>query len=168
MSAALCLPAVSAADAAHAWPSEYEQSRPVRPAAVPKPAKEPAQPLISLAFYRKYTASMLRRYLYASLQVGRAPSILHDPVGRGWVSSRRVRTFEDAVIFVLDIETCLNKLNTVERALLSRVILQDFTQAEAAQLLGMSVRAVSYKLQYALDHLTELLLEAKLLIIPDL
>jgi hypothetical protein len=39
-------------------------------------------PSISLAFYRKHTERMLRRYLYASMQVGRAPSILGDPVGR--------------------------------------------------------------------------------------
>ncbi len=65
---------------------------------------EPTAPQPSLGFYRKHTESMLRRYLYASMQVGRAPSILGEPVGRGWVSSRPVRTFEDAVIFVLDVE----------------------------------------------------------------
>jgi hypothetical protein len=55
-------------------------------------------------FFRKHTERMLRRYLYSSMQVCRSPSILGDSVGRGWVSSRRVRTFEDAVIFVLDVE----------------------------------------------------------------
>jgi len=39
---------------------------------------------VSLAFYRKHTESMLRRYLYASMQVGRAPSILSEPIARGW------------------------------------------------------------------------------------
>ncbi len=72
-------------------------------------------PVVSLAFYRKHTEKMLRRYLYASMQVGRAPSILGDPVGRGWVSSRPVRTFEDAVIFVLDVEKCLNQLGPLDR-----------------------------------------------------
>lgn len=109
---------------------------------------------------------MLRRYLYASMQVGRAPSILGDPVGRGWASSRPVRTFEDAVIFVLDIENCLSKLGSLDRELLARIVLQEYTQVEAASLLGMSVRAASYKFQLALDRLTEKLLDASLLVIP--
>lgn len=110
---------------------------------------------------------MLRRYLYASMQVGRAPSILGDPVGRGWVSSRPVRTFEDAVIFVLDVERCLDRLGALDRQLLSKVILQEYTQVETAALMGMSVRAVSYKVPQALDRLTERLLESGLLIFPQ-
>ena len=130
-------------------------------------AETPAQPPESLAFYRRHAERMLRRYLYASMQVGRAPSILSDPVGRGWVSSRRVRTFEDAVIFVLDVEKCLNRLCPLDQQLLARIVLQEYTQAEAAALLGMSTRAVSYKFHAALDRLTEQLLEADLLILPD-
>ena len=63
--------------------------------------------------------SCLRRYLYASMQVGRAPSILGEPIGRGWASSRPIRTFEDAVIFVLDVETCLNRLGSLDRRCLA-------------------------------------------------
>ena len=100
------------------------------------------------------------------MQVGRAPSILGDPVGRGWVSSRPVRTFEDAVIFVLDVEQCLKRLNVLDRHLLSRVVLQEYTQSEAAAMLGMSLRAVAYKVPLALDRLTERLLESGLLILP--
>jgi DNA-directed RNA polymerase specialized sigma24 family protein len=110
---------------------------------------------------------MLRRYLYASMQVGRAPAILGDPIGRGWVSSRPVRTFEDAVIFVLDVETCLNALGSLDRQLLCRIAIQEYTQAEAATLLGMSVRTISYKFPLAVDRLTEKLLEAGLLLLPD-
>ena len=117
-------------------------------------------PWVSLAFYRKHTESMLRRYLYASMQVGRTPSILSDPVSRGWASSRPIRTFEDAVIFVLDIEKCISRLGSLDRQLLSRIVLQDYTQAEAASLLGMCVRTVSTKYPKALDSLTEKLLES--------
>jgi len=126
---------------------------------------EVSEPLVSYAFYRKHTESMLRRYLYASMQVGRTPSILSDPVGRGWVSSRPIRTFEDAVIFVLDVERCLAKLSALDKALLSRIVLQEYTQAEAAALIGMSPRTVAYKFPKALDRLTELLLESDLLIL---
>jgi Sigma-70, region 4 len=131
-----------------------------------KPANTPDEPVVSLGFYRRHTESMLRRYLYASMQVGRAPSILGDPVARGWASSRTVRTFEDAVIFVLDLEKCLDQLGSLDRQLLSRIVLQEYTQAEAAMLLGMSVRSVSYKFSQALDRLTEKLLASGLLVLP--
>ena len=129
--------------------------------------KPAAAPVVSLAFYRKHTEKTLRRYLYASMQVGRAPSILGEPIARGWVSSRPVRTFEDAVIFVLDVETCLNSLGSLDRQMLYRVVIQEYTQAEASTLLGMSVRSISNKFPVALDHLTEKLLEAGLLVLPD-
>jgi hypothetical protein len=126
-----------------------------------------AAPAISLAFYRKYTEKLLRRYLYASMQVGRAPSVLGDSVGRGWASSRPIRTFEDAIIFVHDVETCLNQLGSLDRQMLSRIVLQEYTQAEAASLLGMSVRTISYKFPQALDRLTQKLLASGVLIIPQ-
>lgn len=100
------------------------------------------------------------------MQVGRAPSILSDPVARGWASSRLVRTFEDAVIFVLDIESCLSKLGSLDRELLSRVVLQEYTQAETAILLGMSPRTVSNRFALALDRLTKKFLKANLLVLP--
>lgn len=70
------------------------------------------------------------------------------------------------MIFVLDLEKCLNQLGWLDRQMLSRIVLQEYTQAETASLLGMSVRAVSYKLPMALDRLTEKLLEADLLVLP--
>src|ERR1700677_315654 len=137
-------------------------------AARPDPGlgKHEYKPPANLAFYRKHTESLLRRYLYASTQVGRAPSILGDPVGRGWASSRPVRTFEDAVIFVLDIENCLSQLNILDRELLSRVVLQNYTQEEAARMLGLGMRTIGYRFPLALDRLTEKLLAADLLVLP--
>ncbi len=170
MSAALQLPMVwGTGGTEKAWPEKQrtEETRPVETARLKREEKPEGEPDVSLAFYRKHTESMLRRYLYASMQVGRAPSILGDPVGRGWVSSRPVRTFEDAVIFVLDVERCLDKLGALDRALLSRIVLQEFTQAETAALLGMSARTVTYKYPQAVDRLTEKLLNAGLLILPE-
>ncbi len=167
MSAALQLPVVwGVGDPLHEWnPGRREQNKAQNPPSGGKARpREAAEPLVSYGFYRKHTESMLRRYLYASMQVGRTPSILSDPVGRGWVSSRPIRTFEDAVIFVLDVERCLAKLSSLDRMLLSRIVLQEYTQAEAATLLGMSPRTVAYKFPKALDRLTELLLESDLLI----
>jgi hypothetical protein len=131
-----------------------------------EPEHRPPKPAANLAFYRRHTASLLRRYLYASMQVGRAPSILSDPVSRGWASSRPVHTFEDAVIFVLDIENCLNQLGALDREILSKLILQEYTQAEIAVLLGISARYMTKRLGLALDRLTERLLASGLLVIP--
>jgi hypothetical protein len=130
------------------------------------PQTDQPEPAVSLAFYRRHTESILRRYLHASMQVGRAPSILSDPVGRGWASSRPIRTFEDAVIFVLDVERCLDRIDAFDRQLLSRIVLQEYTQAETAVMLGMSTRAISYKLPQAIDRLTEHLLASGLLVLP--
>jgi DNA-directed RNA polymerase specialized sigma24 family protein len=170
MSAALQLPVIwGAGNLQVAWHESRRrnQGNPASQAAAnPQETTPDHGPVTSLAFYRKHTEKMLRRYLYASMQVGRAPSILGDPIARGWASSRPVRTFEDAVIFVLDIEKCLDQLGSLDRQMLSRVVLQEYTQAEAANLLGMSVRTICYKLPQALDRLTEKLLETGLLVLP--
>jgi len=168
MSAALQLPMDWEPGTSEAeWRTErrrWERKPDAQPRA--QPAAAQAKPPANLAFYRRHTESLLRRYLYASMQVGRAPSLLSDPVSRGWASSRRIRTFEDAVIFVLDIENCISQLGSLDREILGRVVLQEYTQAEAAVLLGMAVRTISYKYPLAVDRLTEKLLAASLLILP--
>jgi DNA-directed RNA polymerase specialized sigma24 family protein len=45
-------------------------------------------------------------------------------------------------------------------------VLQDYTQEEAALMLGMGIRTVGYRFPLALDRLTEKLLEADLLVLP--
>jgi hypothetical protein len=168
VSAALQLPTIWATESTiHEWNTDQLEAHDEATCADPEggTGAEPV-PEISLAFYRKHTEKMLRRYLYASMLVGRAPSILGEPVSRGWVSCRRIRTFEDAVIFVLDIERCLGRLGTFDRAILSRIAVQEYTYPETAALLGISVRTVSYKYPIALDRLTELLLNSGLLILP--
>ena len=169
MSAALQLPMIWELGTAQAA-GQIEQRRGKKPPEIKPgvvPERRQPRPAANLAFYRKHTESLLRRYLYASMQVGRAPSILSDPVGRGWASSRPVRTFEDAVIFVLDVENCLSKLGRLDREILGRVVLQDYTQIETAALLGMSVSTISHRFPDALDRLTEKVLSAGLLLISQ-
>ena len=143
----------------------------LRPEALQQMEQQQAEPaaetISTYAFYRKHTENLLRRYLYASMQVGRSPSLLGESVGRGWVSSRRVRTFEDALIFVLDVERCLKKLTNLDRQMISRILLQEYTQAETAVLLGISVRTICIKLPQAIDRLTESLVESDLLTLPN-
>ena len=167
MSAAFQLPLSCEAGASHAaWRIERHRWERKPASRIEAGPAANSRPSVSLAFYRRHTESLLRRYLYASMQVGRAPSILGDSVGRGWASSRPVRTFEDAVIFVLDVEKCLNKLPLLDREILSRVVLQEYTQVEVAGMLGMAIRTMGYKYPLALDRLTEKLLAASLLVLP--
>jgi hypothetical protein len=136
------------------------------PVAVPAVGRDGAALLQSLAFYRKHTERMLHRYLYASMLVGRAPSILNEPLNRGLVSSRPVRSFEDAVIFVLDMESCLAKLQPLDRLILAKIVLQEYTHSETALLLRIGDRVLEARLGLALDRLTQVLLDARLLMLP--
>lgn len=116
-----------------------------------------------LEFYRKYTEVMLRRYQRLSLRAGRMPSVLGQDVFRGRTSTYRIHSFEDAVIFVYDMERCMEKIGDFERELLLRVAIQEYTQGEAAHMLGVSLRTVVRRYAQALDCLTEILLERKLM-----
>jgi Sigma-70, region 4 len=131
-------------------------------------AEKPAttQAPVEMAFYRKYTEGMLRRYMYRSMEIGRVPSLLGDFSFRGRSSNRKAYTFEDSVIFVYDVERCLARLNRLERELVGRIALQEYTLAETAALTGMSVRTVVRRYSEALDRLTQVFLRLELLQVP--
>jgi Sigma-70, region 4 len=131
-------------------------------------AEKPAttQAPVEMAFYRKYTEGMLRRYMYRSMEIGRVPSLLGDFSFRGRSSNRKAYTFEDSVIFVYDVERCLVRLNRLERELVGRIALQEYTLAETAALTGMSVRTVVRRYSEALDRLTQVFLRLELLQVP--
>lgn len=153
MSTALCIAQI------HAATHPVRQWQIIRCSQPRTPA--PAAP--SLACRRRDTEKMLRHYLYASMLVGRTPSLLNNADRRAWVSHRTKHTFEDAVIFVLDMESCLKDLSPLERELLSRIVLQEYSLAEAAMILRVGVRRITLKFQSALDELTAKLLAAGLL-----
>ena len=60
-----------------------------------------------LCLYRQRTTALLRRYMQMALDTGRLPSLLGKELFRSKVSSYRMSTFEDAVIFVHDVDKCL-------------------------------------------------------------
>jgi hypothetical protein len=126
-------------------------------------AQPGARPKVEVAFYRKYTQAMLRRYLRMSMEAGRVPSLLGREMFRGNVTSYRVHSFEDVVVFCLDVERCLAKLTPEEKDLIRRVALQEYTQAETAAVLGMGVRHVCRQYAAALDRLTWMFLEGGML-----
>jgi hypothetical protein len=116
-----------------------------------------------MAFYRKYTEAMLRRYVRLSMESGKVPSLLGQEMFRGRVTSCRMDSFDDVVIFIHDIGTCLEKLDREQQDLISRIALQQYTLGETAVLLGLKPRTVVRRYGQSVDRLTRILLNAKIL-----
>jgi hypothetical protein len=112
--------------------------------------------------YRGRTVAMLRRYMRYSIETGRMPSLL----GREFfpkVTSYTVVTFEDRVIFVHDMEKCLERLDEFSRQLIARHILQEHDQAATGKLLHCTERTVRTYVPVVLDLLSEILLDVGLM-----
>ena len=116
-----------------------------------------------LWLYRDRTVAILKRYSRLSIEAGRLPSLLGREFFRGHVSHYRVTTFEDVVIFVHDVERCLEKLDSFSQQLIAKCVLLDYSQDEAAKLLGCWRRTVGRRYPEALDRLSELFLAGGLL-----
>ncbi len=117
-----------------------------------------------LWLYRERTLGLLRRYRQLSVEVGRLPSLLGREFFRTRVTSYRAGTFEDAVIFVHDVARRLEKLDSFDHKLIAKIVLQDYTHNETARLLGCWRRTVGRRFPEALDQLTDIFLEAGLLV----
>jgi hypothetical protein len=117
-----------------------------------------------LWLYRERTLGLLRRYYRLSVEVGRLPSLLGREFFRTRVTSYRAGTFEDAVIFVHDVARGLEKLDSFDHKLIAKIVLQDYTHNETARLLGCWRRTVGRRFPEALDQLTDIFLEAGLLV----
>ena len=117
-----------------------------------------------VAFYRKYTEGLLRRYVRLSMEAGRAPSLLGREMFRGNVTNYSVQGFDDVVIFVHDVERCIERLDRFSQDLIGRIALQGFTQEETARLTGYSRRTVVRRFPEALDQLSEIFLKVGILL----
>jgi len=113
--------------------------------------------------YRKRTVAMLRRYMRYSIETGRLPSLLGREFFRSKVTSYTVVTFEDRVIFVHDMEKCLDRLNEFSRQLIARHILQEHDRWATARLLQCNEKTVRRLTPLALDLMSEILLDVGLL-----
>ena len=129
------------------------------PALPPPPAPPPPQ----LAFYRKYTEAILRRYVRMSMEVGRVPSLLGRELFRGKITSYRVESFEDAVIFCHDVERSIARLSHSQQALVERIALKQYSVVEAADILATDRRTILRRYCQAIDHLTRIFLDVQLL-----
>jgi hypothetical protein len=113
--------------------------------------------------YRGRTVAMLRRYMRYSIETGRMPSLLGREFFRAKVTVYTVVTFEDRVIFVHDMETCLARLDEFSRQLIARHVLQEHDQAATGRLLHCTERTVRSYMPVVLDLLSEILLDVGLM-----
>src|SRR5580704_18056840 len=116
-----------------------------------------------LWLYRKRTVGLLRRYLRFSIETGRLPSLLGREFSRAKVTYYTAATFEDRVIFVRDVEKCINRLEGWDQQLIARISLQEYGQEQAARILHCSRSKVAHRLPEVLDLLSEDFLRVGLL-----
>jgi hypothetical protein len=113
--------------------------------------------------YRARTVAMLRRYMRYSIETGRLPSLLGREFFRAKVTTYTVVTFEDRVIFVHDMEKCLEKLDEFSRQLIARHILQEHDRWATARLLNCNEKTIRRLTPLVLDMLSEILVDVGLL-----
>jgi len=130
---------------------------------VPEGSREGWEAHSGLWLYRDRTVALLRRYLRLSIEVGRLPSLVGREFFRTRVTLYSTSTFEDSVIFVHDVERSLEALDEIDRALIAKIVLEEYTHEEAARLLGYGYRTVARRFPEALDLVSEIFLERKIL-----
>ena len=123
--------------------------------------RKPVEP--QMAFYRKYTEALLRRYVRMTMETGKVPSLLGQEMFHGNVTSYRVESFEDVVIFLHDVGKCLERLDAEQQHLISGIALQQYTLGETAELMGLKPRTVVRRYCQAVDSLSRVFLSVKML-----
>jgi hypothetical protein len=113
--------------------------------------------------YRGRTVKLLRRYLRMAIEAGRLPSVLGSTFFRSGVTSYSGVTFEDRVIFVRDMEICLERLDEFSREVVKQSVLQEHSLPDAARILHCDEKTVRRQIPIALDECSEILLEMGLL-----
>lgn len=116
-----------------------------------------------LCLYRERVVVLLRRYLRMSIAAGRLPSLLGREFFRTRFTPYQAHTFEDVVIFVHDVEVCLEQLDESDRKLIAMIALREHSQAEVAQVLGYNRRSVVRQYAQALDRMSEIFLRKRIM-----
>ena len=133
-------------------------SRPT-PAFQPTPLDLPPE----LSLYRERTLGLLHRYQRLSVEAGRLPALLGRELFRARISHYDQFTMEDAVVFVHDVERCLQRLDRISRLLLERIVFQDYSRDEVADRLRCHRKTVYARFDDAVDLLTQQFLDRRLL-----
>src|SRR5579871_5510708 len=146
---------------AHQFPAEPVLSRAEELLA--EELEESAEEKRRRRIYRSRTVEMLRRYLRYSIETGRLPSMLGQEFFRAKMTTYSFVTFEDRVIFVHDMERCVERLDEFSRQLIARRILQEHDRWATARLLHCNEKTVRRLTPVALDLLADVLVKMGLL-----
>jgi DNA-directed RNA polymerase specialized sigma24 family protein len=98
-----------------------------------------------------------------SLEAGRLPSAIGREFFRAKITSYTSATFEDRVIFVHDVESCLERLDPFDRDIIARVMLQEHDHERAARMLQCTRKTIERRLPDLLDEMSEEFLRVGLL-----
>lgn len=152
---------------AHQFPARAAEASPVAESPTPQEQERELEEVYErerqMRVYRARTVALLRRYMRYSIETGRLPSMLGKEFFRAKVTAYTVVTFEDRVIFVHDMEKCLERLDEFSRQLIARHILQEHDRWATAKLLHCNEKTVRRCVPMALDLLSEILLEVGML-----
>jgi DNA-directed RNA polymerase specialized sigma24 family protein len=116
-----------------------------------------------LWLYRDRTVALLWRYTRLAVELGRLPSLLGREFFRARVSRYDAQTFEDSVIFVHDVECCLQALEPADKIVIAMLGLEQYTQEETARSLRCTQRTIARHYGEALDRLSEIFLKREIL-----
>jgi hypothetical protein len=117
-----------------------------------------------LWLYRSRTVALLRRYMRLSIETGRLPSVIAREVFRAKITTYTATTFEDRVIFVHDVEVCLDRLAPFDQKIIARIVLQEYDHERAARALHCTRKTIERRLPQILDELSEVFLEVRMLV----
>ena len=91
------------------------------------------------------------------------PSLLGRELFRAKITAFTATTFEARVIFLHDVERCLDRLQDFDRQIIARVCLQEYDHEAAARILHCNRRTLLRRLPELIDELSEMFLKADLL-----
>jgi hypothetical protein len=107
------------------------------------------------SYERMRTMALLHRFFRMSLLVGRMPSLLGREIFRTRMTTQPARAFEDAVLFVCDVERCLRSLDQLDQRLIAYCVLEDHSEWDAARQFQRHQSDISRRLGHTLDVLHE-------------
>jgi Sigma-70, region 4 len=116
-----------------------------------------------VVLYRDRAIALLLKYFRMSVELGHLPSLLGREFFRSHVTSYGTHTFEDAVIFVHDVERCIEAIDARSQVIITRLFFQQYSIDEAARLMHCAVSTIERHRAEALNALTAVLLARKLL-----
>jgi len=105
------------------------------------------------SFERTRTMALLYRFLRTALSLGRMPSLVGREIFRTKVRAHPAGAFENAVVFVCDVEKCLAQLEPLEQRLIAYCVLENRSEWEASRQFQASQGFISRHLGHALDVL---------------